>query len=180
MCVVETASLPRHCHYQTDGARCALRKKWECRLQKQQAVSPSARISGVRWAVNCRYRPRIILPFSPLHGEIGNSYLNRKRPLAFWFSRPPPQQIILYNKVYRTRTVSITTVWFNVTTQCFRNLPLYNLCLLWFLAENSESRGARRSGDRIPVKARFSTSVHTGPGAHPASYKMGTGSLSWG
>jgi hypothetical protein len=33
------------------------------------------------------------------------------------------------------------------------------------------------SGDRIPVGARFSAPVQTGPGAHPASYKMGTGSL---
>ena len=31
--------------------------------------------------------------------------------------------------------------------------------------------------DRIPVGARFSTPVQTGPGAHPASYTVGTGSL---
>jgi len=34
--------------------------------------------------------------------------------------------------------------------------------------------------DRIPVGARFSALVQTGPGAHPASYTMGTGSLSRG
>ena len=34
-----------------------------------------------------------------------------------------------------------------------------------------------RSGDRIPVGARFSAPVQTGPGAHPASCKMGTGSF---
>jgi hypothetical protein len=33
------------------------------------------------------------------------------------------------------------------------------------------------SGDRIPVGARFSAPVHTGPGAHPASCTMGTGSF---
>ena len=33
------------------------------------------------------------------------------------------------------------------------------------------------SGDRIPVGARFSAPVQTGPGAHPASCTMGTGSL---
>jgi hypothetical protein len=33
-----------------------------------------------------------------------------------------------------------------------------------------------RSGDRIPVGARISAPVQTGPGAHPASYTMGTGS----
>ena len=34
-----------------------------------------------------------------------------------------------------------------------------------------------RSGDRIPVGARFSVSVQTGPGSHPASYTMRTGSF---
>jgi hypothetical protein len=31
---------------------------------------------------------------------------------------------------------------------------------------------------KIPVKARFFAAVQTGPGAHPASYTMGTRSLS--
>ena len=34
-----------------------------------------------------------------------------------------------------------------------------------------------RSGDRTPVAARFSVPVQTRPGAHPASYTMGTGSF---
>jgi hypothetical protein len=33
------------------------------------------------------------------------------------------------------------------------------------------------SGDRIPVEARFSLLVKTGPGGQPASYTMGTGSF---
>jgi hypothetical protein len=36
---------------------------------------------------------------------------------------------------------------------------------------------AGRSGDRIPVGTRFSAPVQTGPGAHPASCTMGTGSF---
>jgi hypothetical protein len=36
---------------------------------------------------------------------------------------------------------------------------------------------AGRSGDRIPVVARFSALVQTGPGTHPASRTMGTGSF---
>ena len=36
---------------------------------------------------------------------------------------------------------------------------------------------AGRSGDRVPVEARFSAPVQTGPGAHPASCTMGTGSF---
>ena len=33
------------------------------------------------------------------------------------------------------------------------------------------------SGDRIPVGARLSAPVQTGPGAHPASCTIGTGSF---
>jgi hypothetical protein len=36
---------------------------------------------------------------------------------------------------------------------------------------------AGRSGDRIPVGTRFSAPVQTGPGAHPASCTIGTGSF---
>ena len=36
---------------------------------------------------------------------------------------------------------------------------------------------AGRAGDRIPVEARFSAPVQTGPGAHPDSCTMGTGSF---
>jgi len=37
-----------------------------------------------------------------------------------------------------------------------------------------------RSGDRIPVGTKFSAPVLSGHGTHPASYTMGTGSLSRG
>ena len=39
----------------------------------------------------------------------------------------------------------------------------------------SDSLPAGRSGDRIPLDARFSS-----PGSHPASYTMGTGCISGG
>ena len=42
---------------------------------------------------------------------------------------------------------------------------------------DSDSLRAGLSGDRIPVGARFSTPIQTGPGAHPASYAMGIGSF---
>jgi len=41
----------------------------------------------------------------------------------------------------------------------------------------SDSLQAGRSGDRIPVGARFSALVQTGSGAQPASYTIGTGSF---
>jgi len=49
-----------------------------------------------------------------------------------------------------------------------------NYCIL------SDSLRAGWSGDRIPIGARFSAPIQTGPGSHTASYTMGTGSLSGG
>jgi len=46
-----------------------------------------------------------------------------------------------------------------------------------WLSRYSDWLRSGRSGDRIPVEARFSAPVQTGSGAHPASCTMGTGSF---
>jgi hypothetical protein len=43
----------------------------------------------------------------------------------------------------------------------------------------SDSLRSRRSGDQIPMGARFSALVLIGPGVHPAFYTIGTGSFLW-
>ena len=47
-------------------------------------------------------------------------------------------------------------------------------------AQHGDLPRAGRSGDRIPVGARFSAPVQSSPGAHPASCTTGTQSLSRG
>ena len=45
------------------------------------------------------------------------------------------------------------------------------------LSQYSDWLPAGRFGDRVQIKARFSAPVQTGPGPHPTSYTMGTGSF---
>ena len=47
-----------------------------------------------------------------------------------------------------------------------------------YLIQYSDSLMSGRSGDRITMGTIFSALVQTGPGAHPASYTLGTGSFS--
>jgi hypothetical protein len=59
---------------------------------------------------------------------------------------------------------------------------LHNMVHFWYTFKNASRYidwlRAGRSGDRIPAGARFFAHVQTGPGAHPASYTMGTVSFS--
>jgi hypothetical protein len=97
--------------------------------------------------------------------------------------------VILYFLAIRFKWCAI--VCWHIPAKCrtqeFRDtsLPKNMTCLHVFMlfvnvGRDSDSLRAGRSGDRIPVEVRFSALVQTGPGAHPASYTMGTGSFPGG
>jgi hypothetical protein len=71
------------------------------------------------------------------------------------------------------------TICLNVDVWCFM-VACYNRCGPAERSRYSDLLQTGRSGDRIPMGARFSASVQTAPGFHRASYIMGTGSLSRG
>ena len=64
------------------------------------------------------------------------------------------------------------------------------VCVSYSEDKNQESQDKETSTDKmwrqykrlkkIPVEARFSAPVQSGPGAHPASYTTGAGSVSQG
>jgi hypothetical protein len=58
-------------------------------------------------------------------------------------------------------------------------LTLYPDCRPGQHSRYSKPLWAGRPGYRIQVEARFFTPIQIGPGAHPASYKMGTMSVPW-
>jgi fatty acid desaturase len=101
--------------------------------------------------------------------------------------------------MYVTRLIWTTKYWRDEATACsymllcwtsisnkfiliciFQEWIIYIFTYTWWTGlfrRYSDWLRAGRSGDQIPVGARFFAHVQTGPGAHPASCTMGTGSF---
>jgi hypothetical protein len=80
----------------------------------------------------------------------------------------------------RYRAVKIQPQWVvtpgkqtNITTITL--IYIINISMLHRMY--SDSLRVEQSGDRIPLRSKFSSPVQTGPGAHQASYIRGTVSL---
>ena len=77
-----------------------------------------------------------------------------------------------------TRCV-FSSLCFSVSFTCQPTISLYTYrCGPGQRRSYSDLQQPRRSGDRIAGVARYSSPVHAGPEVHPASHKIGTGSLS--
>jgi hypothetical protein len=89
-------------------------------------------------------------------------------------------KVIFYFKVIHIRPI-VAVVACIPSTRRKNETALYGLLLSTSWAGIAQSYSyslqAGRSGDGIPVKARFSAPVQTEPGAHPASCTMSAGSL---
>jgi len=65
---------------------------------------------------------------------------------------------------------------FLASTEYFKTV-IYFLCGPEELSQHSDLLQFGRSGDRIPVEARFSAPVQNDPEVHPGSCTVGTGSF---
>jgi hypothetical protein len=104
-----------------------------------------------------------------------------------WPCIPVTSSIIALRKFYRRTKPRINRILtsITVTRTLYIGWPENKFTLHIFVGRDSSvgiatTLRTRRSGDRIPVGARFSAPVQTGPGAHPVSYTMGTGSFPGG
>jgi len=92
------------------------------------------------------------------HKRLWQEQTARKRQLVCWLSSVPERERCRV----RTQAAFITSTTEDEPGE---------------LSRYSDSLRDGRSGNRIPVIARFSAPFRTGPGAYPASYIMGTGSF---
>jgi hypothetical protein len=111
--------------------------------------------------------------------DIGTT-ASSKHPEQEWTIQPPIQCVMsAFSPGMKPAVVwswALATEVENELSYTF--IPCMSACRAYGLYLNySDWLRAGRSGDRIAVGARFSAPVQTGPGAHPASCTMGTGSL---
>jgi len=127
------------------------------------------------------------------HNRVRTSLLSSARHLP----PPPSPNFILLDLTIRIKLCQqykswcysqppVTSSVFQISSSALRSgiLWVYIITSLYQIKCGPDSSvgittelRAGRSGNRFSVEARFSAPVQTGPGAHPASCTMGTGSF---
>ena len=92
-----------------------------------------------------------------------------------WFAVEMPDFSVWYTSVCEHYKALNTPLLQNAHTPVGSTQPLIQWLPPGLLSRYSDSLRAGWSGDRIPVGARFTAPVHTGPGTHPASSSIATG-----
>jgi hypothetical protein len=88
------------------------------------------------------------------------------------------QWLFINSQEVLSRSIKQTAVHGGLRVQTALRLTVWRDIKFGYFSPYSDSLWAGRSGDRIPVEARFFAPINTGRRAHPASSTMGTGSLS--
>jgi len=73
---------------------------------------------------------------------------------------------------------ALFSIFFLLLLDFISRSKVYFVGPVW-LSQYTDSLRDGRHGDGVPLEARFSAPVQTGPGAHPTTYTMGIGSH-WG
>jgi hypothetical protein len=87
--------------------------------------------------------------------------------------------VVIHGQQCCTKDTGDMTTYLYTFVHWFCRFLLYILCMTWGgkLRRYRDWLRAGRSEDLIPVGARFSSPVQTGPGAHPVPCTMSTGSF---